>query len=179
MIMRRSSTSYPCRIADGEQALRYEFVTALEFSDSVHLDLDPASTYALVSDITRMGEWSPVCKACWWDDPAAGAVAGAWFTGRNELPERTWETRSQVVVAEPDREFAWEVNNGWVRWGFTIEPADGGSTLTQYWRFLPKGIEGFGEKFGADADNQIAQRSELAHRGIPETLAAIQATAAG
>ncbi len=152
-------------------------MTALEYSDSIHLTLDAKATYDLVSDITRMGQWSPVCKECWWDDPAAGAVAGAWFTGRNVLPERTWETRSQVVAATPGREFAWEVNDGWVRWGFTMEPDGQGTTLTQYWRFLPKGIEGFRERFGADADAQIATRSELALSGIPQTLAAIKASA--
>lgn len=152
-------------------------MTVLEFSDSVTVARDPEAVYALVSDVTRIGEWSPVCKACWWDDPAAGAVVGAWFTGRNVLPERTWETRSQVVAAEPGREFSWEVNDGWVRWGFTVEPDGAGSRLTQHWRFLPKGLEGFRERFGADADAQIAQRSELALSGIPATLAAIKATA--
>jgi hypothetical protein len=152
-------------------------MTVLEFSDSVTVARDPEAVYALVSDVTRIGEWSPVCKACWWDDPAAGAVVGAWFTGRNVLPERTWETRSQVVAAEPGREFAWEVNDGWVRWGFTVEPEGAGSRLTQHWRFLPKGLEGFRERFGADADAQITQRSELALSGIPATLAAIKATA--
>ena len=152
-------------------------MTVLEFSDSVAVALAPEELYALVSDVTRIGEWSPVCKACWWDDPAAGAVVGAWFTGRNVLPERTWETRSQVVAAEPGREFAWEVKNGWVRWGVSVEPDGAGSRLTQHWRFLPKGIEGFGERFGADADAQIAERSRLALSGIPATLAAIKATA--
>lgn len=96
-------------------------MTILEFSDSVLIERTPDEVYALVSDVTRMGDWSPICKACWWDDPAAGTQPGAWFTGRNELPERTWQTRSQVVVAEPAREFAWEVNEGWVRWGFRLE----------------------------------------------------------
>lgn len=158
-------------------------MTVLEFSDSVAVALAPGDVYALVSDVTRMGEWSPVCKACWWDDPAAGPVEGAWFTGRNVLPARsglpgrTWETRSQVVVAAPGREFAWEVNNGWVRWGFTVAPEGSGSRLTQHWRFLPKGLEGFRERFGDDADTEIAARSESAVTGIPETLAAIKATA--
>ncbi|WP_237569922.1 SRPBCC family protein [Mycolicibacterium lacusdiani] len=153
-------------------------MTILEFSDSVLIERTPAEVYAMVSDVTRMGEWSPICKACWWDDPAAGAQAGAWFTGRNELPERTWETRSQVVVAEPGHEFAWEVNDGWVRWGFRVEPTGENATrLTQDWRFLPKGIAGFGEKFGERAEAEIAQRSDQATSGIPVTLAAIKASA--
>jgi Polyketide cyclase / dehydrase and lipid transport len=152
-------------------------VTVLEFSDSVIVALDPDKLYGLVSDVTRMGEWSPQCRACWWDDPAAGPAPGAWFTGRNETPQRTWETRSQVVAADPGRAFAWEVNNGWVRWGFTLEPADAGALLTQSWAFLPKGIAGFGERFGEQAEEQIAVRSESALTGIPVTLAAIKATA--
>lgn len=167
-------------------------MTILEYSDSVLIERTPAEVYAMVSDVTRMGEWSPICKACWWDDPAAGATAGAWFTGRNETPEgrseatgeahpaRTWETRSQVVVAEPEREFAWEVNDGWVRWGFRLEPTgEDGTRLTQEWTFLPKGIAGFGEKFGERAEAEIALRSDHATSGIPVTLTAIKASAEG
>jgi hypothetical protein len=151
-------------------------VTALEFSDSVLVSLEPNQLYAMVSDVTRTGEWSPVCRACWWDE-GDGPVVGGWFTGRNETPERTWETRSQVVAADPGREFAWEVNGGWVRWTFTVEPADGGTRLTESWTFLPAGIAGFRERYGAKADAQIAQRSEAAHQGIPVTLAAIKKAA--
>lgn len=151
-------------------------MTDLEFSDSVIVAREPGEVYALVSDVTRMGEWSPQCRACWWDE-GAGPQVGAWFTGRNETPARTWETRSQVVAADPGREFAWEVNNGWVRWGFTMEPVDGGTRLTESWRFLPRGIAGFHERFGDDAEAQIRQRTEAAHHGIPETLAALKRTA--
>ncbi|MBN9633883.1 MAG: SRPBCC family protein, partial [Actinobacteria bacterium] len=117
-------------------------MTDLTFSDSVVVDTDPETLYALVSDVTNMGKWSPQCKECWWEDEDAGPVAGAWFKGRNEVPGRTWETRSQVVVAEPGREFVWEVNGGWVRWGFTLDPIDEGTRLTQSWEFLPAGIAG-------------------------------------
>ena len=95
-------------------------------SDSISVAVTPDELYALVSDVTRMGEFSPICRACWWDE-GAGPQVGAWFTGRNETPERTWETRSQVVAADPGREFAWEVNNGWVHWGYTFEPDNGAS----------------------------------------------------
>jgi len=102
---------------------------------------------------------------------------GAWFTGRNELPERTWETRSQVVVADPGREFAFEVNGGWVRWGYTFAAVSGGTEVTESWEFLPLGIAGFRDRFGDHADPQIASRMQAAHTGIPITLAAIKKTA--
>ncbi|KUI06656.1 polyketide cyclase [Mycolicibacterium acapulense] len=148
----------------------------LKMSESILVAVDPGRLYEMVSDVTRMGEWSPICRACWWDE-GGGPRVGAWFTGRNETPERTWETRSQVVAADPGREFAWEVNDGWVYWGYRFEPVDGGTRLTESWELLPKGVNGFRERFGATADAEIDKRREAARTGIPATLAAIKAAA--
>jgi Polyketide cyclase / dehydrase and lipid transport len=151
-------------------------MTDLRYSESIVVAGSPESLYDMVSDVTRMGEWSPVCKACWWDD-GEGAMVGAWFTGRNELPERTWETRSQVVAADRGREFAFLVGGSRVRWGYTFAPADGGTQVTESWEFLPAGIASFHERFGDDAPAQIADRAEAARTGIPRTLAAIKQAA--
>jgi len=148
-------------------------MTDLRYSESVVVARSPEALYDMVSDVTRMGEWSPVCKACWWDE-GDGPRPGAWFTGRNELPERTWETRSRVVAADRGREFAFMVRGSWVRWGYTFTPVEGGTQVTESWEFLPDGIAGFRDRFGADAEAQIASRSEAAHRGIPVTLAALK-----
>ena len=148
----------------------------LSYSESIVIASSPDALYELVSDVTRMGEWSPVCKACWWDD-GAGPRAGAWFTGRNETPDRTWETRSEVVVAEPGREFAFVVGGAWVRWGYTFTAVDGGTRLTESWEFLPAGLARFEERYGAEAQAQIADRTEAARTGIPATLAAIKRAA--
>ena len=73
------------------------------YEESVTVKASAQDLYDIVSDITRTGEWSPVCTSCWWDDEANAGTVGAWFTGRNVLPNRTWETRSQVVAAEHGR----------------------------------------------------------------------------
>jgi hypothetical protein len=148
----------------------------LSYSESIVIARSPEALYALVTDVTRMGEWSPVCKACWWDD-GAGPHVGAWFTGRNEQPDRTWETRSQVVVAEPGQQFVFMVGGDRVRWGYTFTPVDGGTRLTESWEFLPAGIALFHERYGAQAEAQIASRTQDAHSGIPLTLAAIKEAA--
>ncbi|HEY0716478.1 MAG TPA: SRPBCC family protein [Streptosporangiaceae bacterium] len=155
-------------------------MTELSYRESILIARSPEELYDLVSDVTRMGEWSPICTACWWDDDSAaggGPRPGAWFTGRNQTPERTWETRSQVVAADRGRVFAFEVNHGWVRWTYTFAPAGGGTELTESWDFLPRGIAGFHDRYGAGADAQIAERTRAAHHGIPLTLAAIKQTA--
>jgi polyketide cyclase/dehydrase/lipid transport protein len=151
-------------------------VTELKLSDTISVAVSPDELFAMVSDVTRMGEWSPICTACWWDE-GDGPRVGAWFTGRNEIPGRTWETRSQVVAADPGRKFAWQVNDGWVHWEYVFEPEDGGTRLTESWEFLPAGIAGFHERYGADAEAQIQQRSDAARSGIPATLAAIKKAA--
>ncbi|MGY1732862.1 SRPBCC family protein [Geodermatophilus sp. SYSU D01045] len=147
--------------------------TSLTHSDSIVVAASPEEVYDLVSDVTRTGEWSPICAACWWDEGATGQV-GDWFTGRNVTPERTWETRSQVVAADRGREFAWLVSGRLVRWGYLLEPVDGGTRLTETWEFLPAGLEFFAERYGEDAPRQVEQRTRAAHEGIPATLAAIK-----
>jgi len=148
----------------------------ITYSESIVVDRPADQLYDMISDIPRMGSWSPVCKECWWDE-GAGPQVGAWFTGRNELPERTWETRSEVVAAERGREFAFVVNGSWTRWGFVLTPVDRGTELTESWEFLPGGVAMFEERFGADAEAQTTARYELARTGIPATLAAIKAEA--
>ena len=130
----------------------------------------------MVADVSRMGEWSPVCRACWWDE-GAGPEVGAWFTGRNETPERTWETRSQVVIAERGEEFAFVVGGTWIRWGYRFEDVEGGTRLSESWDFLPEGVTRFEERFDDDAPAQIEDRRRAAFEGIPLTLAAIKRTA--
>ena len=148
----------------------------LSHSDSVLVARSAECLYDMVSDVTRIGEWSPVCKACWWDE-GSSARAGGWFTGRNTTADRTWETRSEVVVAERGREFAFIVGGSYVRWGYTFTVVGEGTRVTESWEFLPEGIAMFKEKFGADADNQISSRTKAAHEGIPATLAALKGTA--
>ena len=146
----------------------------LSHRESVMVEASAVFLYELLSDITRTGEWSPVCTLCWWDNDAEAGQVGAWFTGRNELPHRTWETRSEVVTAERGREFAWVVGGSFVRWGFSFAAAETGTKLTESWEFLPDGIAMFEEKFGEDAHAQITDRTLQALDGIPKTLAAIK-----
>ena len=148
-------------------------VDSLQHSDRITVNRSPGDLYAMVADVTRMGEWSPICKACWWDE-GEGPRVGAWFTGRNELPERTWETRSEVVAADPGREFAFAVHGTIARWGYTFAAVEGGTEITESWEFLPGGIEFFEERVGDESAAQIADRVEKAHTGIADTLAAIK-----
>lgn len=146
----------------------------LTHEQSILVERSPEEVYDLVSDIGRTGEWSPICTACWWEDPGSAGTIGAWFIGHNELPDRTWETRSQVVAAERGVEFAWMVGAGFVRWGYRLAAEGHGSRLTETWHFRPEGLRMFTEKYGDRGPAEIAARTEAARSGIPQTLAAIK-----
>jgi hypothetical protein len=148
----------------------------LTLSETVLIGAPAEALYEMVSDVTRTGEFSPVCTACWWDD-GDGPRVGAWFTGRNRTADRTWETRSQVVAATPGREFAFVVGGAFVRWGYTFAPRSEGTEVTESWEFLPAGIALFHERYGDDAPAQIADRTRAAREGIPSTLLALKQAA--
>src|SRR4051794_41962735 len=98
---------------------------------SVIIEATPEALYDLVSDITRTGEWSPVCTACWWDDAGEAGQGGARVIGHNELPERTWETRSQGTAAGRGRGVAWIVGGALPRGGLALGPRGAGPEMTQ------------------------------------------------
>jgi Polyketide cyclase / dehydrase and lipid transport len=149
-------------------------------SGSIVIDCPPEDLYALISDVTNTGAWSPVCKACWWDE-GEGPRVGAMFTGRNEMGERTWETRSRVLAADPGKEFAWVVAEPptGARWGYTLEAVDGGTELTETWELGPEGQAFFEQRFPGEGAAQVQIRAATADKGIAETLAAIKRTAEG
>jgi hypothetical protein len=148
-------------------------VTELRRSESIVVAAPPEVLYDMVSDVPRTGEWSPVCVECWWDE-GTGPAPGAWFTGRNRTPERVWETRSLVVTAERGLEFTWVVGGSWVRWSYSFAAVEGGTRVTESWEFLPDGIARFHERYGEEAEAQIADRAQAARTGIPVTLAALK-----
>lgn len=82
------------------------------------------AVWALVSDLTRMGEWSPETTRIEWTGGSTGPSVGATFKGTNKLGPRRWSTNGRIVVADPPRELAWDVTAvglAVARWTYRIE----------------------------------------------------------
>ncbi|HUZ56450.1 MAG TPA: SRPBCC family protein [Streptosporangiaceae bacterium] len=62
-----------------------------------------------LTDVTRMGEWSPECYRCVWLDGATGAYVGARFRGYNKLGRYQWATTAVITAVEESRSFAFTV----------------------------------------------------------------------
>ena len=74
----------------------------------------------------------------------------------------------------PGREFAWEVGQGYVRWGYLLSAQGDGTHVTHAWEFTEAGQRFFAERYGEDAPAQVAQRTAAAHEDMPQTLSAIR-----
>ena len=153
-------------------------LTKYQHSDSVVVAAPPDAVYALVSDVTRVGELSPVCKAGTWNDDTRTS-----FAGTNVLTDREYSTFCRVDVAEPEREFTF-VNRGTndsrdlVRWSYTFAPNGAGTEVTETWQVL----DGFVDQVQEMApDSDVSQILDVilpaTQQGIAATLANVKAVA--
>jgi hypothetical protein len=147
-------------------------------TSSIVIGRSAEELYDMIADVTNMGAWSPMCTGCSWDE-GDGPRVGAKFTGKNEQGESAWETRSEVIVADPGREFAWAVAEPptRARWGYTFAAVDGGTEVTESWELPPEGYAFFENVFGDQAPEEIAKRSDWAKDGMGVTLSAIKEAA--
>ena len=101
-------------------------------SSEIEIDATRDVVYALVSDVTRTGEWSPECVRCRWLGGATAAVAGARYRGASRNGWRRWSTTSTIRVAQPGAELVWDVTylgRPVACWGYRLSELDGGRTL--------------------------------------------------
>jgi Polyketide cyclase / dehydrase and lipid transport len=152
---------------------------------SIRILCPPGELYDMISDVTRMGEWSPSCTACFWVE-GSGPQVGAWFIGQNLLPPN-WEqmldqmdpeakdmldiamtpagprgqSRSQVVVADRGREFTFatfpfKAGQPQVHWSYTFASSDSRSTeLTESWTLLPDGFATIAKQAGSNDADSV------------------------
>jgi uncharacterized protein YndB with AHSA1/START domain len=101
-----------------------------------HIAADPVAVYQLISDITRMGDWSPETKSCRWVKGARSAEVGARFRGSNRNGWHRWSTTCTVTAAEPGKRFAFNVDvlgMPVATWEYEIAAAEGGCRIIERW----------------------------------------------
>lgn len=132
--------------------------------------------WAMISDVTRMGEWSPETTACTWKGDATGPVVGARFVGRNRNGRRQWSTACEVVAADPGRSFAFDVTVGPLkvaRWEYRLEPTDDGCRVTETWTDQRGAIA----KLAGGPASGVKDRVEHNRAGMAHTLGRLAAAA--
>ena len=67
------------------------------------------AVWNLVSDLPRMGEWSPENTGGQWVGGATGPTPGAKFKGSNRNGSKSWKTVATIVDADPGRRLSFRV----------------------------------------------------------------------
>lgn len=115
-------------------------------SESIDVRAKPRVLYDAVSDVCRMGEWSPESTGAHVQTP--GPIrAGTRFRGSNRKGLIRWSTQCIVIEAVPAESFCFDVTVLGVpvaRWRYNFVPMDSEITrVTETWsdkRFGPVGL---------------------------------------
>jgi uncharacterized protein YndB with AHSA1/START domain len=114
----------------------------IEGRATIQIQAPPDKVYGMVTDVTRMGEWSPECVKAEWVD-GNGPAVGARFKGHNKLNWLIrWSTTPTVKVADPGKEFTFETGKPGkeqTRWTYRFAPKEGGTELTESFESLRYG----------------------------------------
>ena len=105
------------------------------------VDASPEQVWAVLTDVTRVGEWSHECReTVWLGGGSAGPEVGARFRGRNKAGLVRWGRACEITVADPPRRFAYRTGGGWVgdstEWTFDLEPVGSGTRIVQSFKVL-------------------------------------------
>lgn len=141
-------------------------------SASIEIDRAPATVFAAIADVTRMGEWSPECMSGRWVGGATGPAVGAKFEGDNRvaiagIPVKKWTTTSEVTACVPGELFEF-VAEEYTTWRYEFEPAGTGTKVTESYEYTTKSS---GENF---MYNTVMRRPALMVSGMKKTLARIK-----
>lgn len=114
----------------------------MQDSVTIAIDATVEDVWALVSDVTRIGEFSPETFEAEWLDDATGPAEGVRFRGhvnRNDWGVKYW---SECVITEcvENEVFGFAVvaagrklNN----WKYELRPVDGATEVTESFRLEP------------------------------------------
>jgi Polyketide cyclase / dehydrase and lipid transport len=120
--------------------------------------------YDLITDVARMGEWSPECYRCEWLDAATAAVRGGRFRGYNRLGRLRWERTAVVDTAERGHEFGFTTINDRTgrretQWRYTMQPSASGTLLTESLQFRWCSVWNRAAELFLPRGRQVARRS--------------------
>ncbi|GAA1737671.1 SRPBCC family protein [Aeromicrobium alkaliterrae] len=138
---------------------------------SIDIAAPPAAVWAVVSDLKRMGEWSPQCRRM---IIRGGEVTqGTRTININRQGWKFWPTRSYVKVFEPERSLALKIAENGTVWTYDLEPTAAGTRLTES-RTAPNGVSNLSNFLSKHVLGGTENFEDELQRGIEDTLARIK-----
>jgi polyketide cyclase/dehydrase/lipid transport protein len=134
---------------------------------SVEVEASPDACWAVVSDVSRTPEWSPVCHRVEWTGDRREPFVGARFRGHNRLNGARWSRECVVTAADPGRVFAFSTlfkGQESTRWRYRFELAGSKTRITEEYQsvMVPAWVRLLRRIPGAMAKTERDTRSNVA-----------------
>jgi len=146
-------------------------------SGSIEIAADPEVVFGMVTDLPRMGEWSPENQGGAWQGGATEAAIGARFLGNNVNGRKKWSVGVKVTELDAPTRFAF--GTIWygmtiARWSYDIARTSTGCTVTESWEDLRPAFAAWllGKKI-----TSVHDRATFTRHSIDTTLANLKASA--
>ncbi len=140
-----------------------------QVSVTKEIEASPDVVWQMVSDLPRMGEWSPENESSVWLGGATRAAPGAKFKGENRNGKKKWSTMGEIVDAEPARLLSFRIKAAGFKvaeWRYDFEATDTGCLVTETWIDQRGRIA---KTFSRPASG-VSERHEHNRAGMEETL---------
>lgn len=121
------------------------YLSGMHDAVTVHMDASADQIWDLLSDVTKIGRYSPETFEAEWLDGATGPGVGVRFRGhvkRNGRGPVYWTTCA-IVACEPGREFAFGVGKpgqAMNTWRYQLEPSGDGTDVTESFQLADRAL---------------------------------------
>ena len=105
-------------------------------SVSATIAASPERVWELLSDLPRMGEWSPETTEVHWRKGATAPAVGVTFVGKNRNERHGWATHGRITQCVVNRRLSFLVTAAGFRvaeWSYDLAPAGEGCEVTETW----------------------------------------------
>ncbi len=138
---------------------------------SIDIDASPEDVWSVVSDLKRMGEWSPQCKKM--IVLGRRVKKGTRTVNINSAGRFHWPTNAKVTEFEPNKKLSFRIVENRTIWSYELEPTASGTKLPES-RCAPNGVSA-GANFAIERGMGGTDKFEHSlERGIKKTLARIK-----
>ena len=141
----------------------------------IEINAPVAKVWSLVSDLSRMPQWSPQCRVM----KALGPIRpGTRTINLNRRGLLFWPTTSVITEVVPERKFAFRIPINTSVWSYELEPTATGTRLTET-RHAENGVTAVSTAVTKAALGGVDSFEQELLEGMSQGLARIKAAAEG
>jgi uncharacterized protein YndB with AHSA1/START domain len=139
----------------------------------IDINAPVGKVWTLVSDLSRMPQWSPQCRLMKSLGPLRQGTKTVNLNRRNRM---FWPTTSTVTEVIPEKKLAFRVHQNGAIWCYELEPTDTGTRLVES-RHAENGVSAFSNMSVNAMMGGVPNFERELVEGMNETLARIKAAA--